>query len=352
MLNLSSKNADTRIVTFTHTAQEGTQSPVFEAHIGTDRTVTFTYSFFEYLCTQVLGVSTKTAQSRLKAQGRGYLTAAAREVLTDAELNEALDCAAKRKLGENWVTAKKSVVPRCECDNVILQAIAMMADAYLEFARAAKKAAKAAPVEAKTEAAPAAEAPAPQPSEQADLLKALSAILCPASTQDQATAAELPAQDTAPASKDQHKSQSPCGGIEPAVEEIGIVVEEDGTISTFSDHDLMRAEIDGLDPEYEEGSNAAGQGLPRPLEQGSDLQIAIFEHQDWSDWVSGPSYSSEEELDQDTCGGGFLEPEPDSAYKSHKNQGLGGGDGAGPRPCGSAFGWSDDEPFWQHIFGC
>lgn len=352
MLNLSSKNADTRIVTFTHTAQDGTQSPAFEAHISTDRTVTFTYSFFEYLCTQVLGVSTKTAQSRLKAQGRGYLTAAAREVLTDAELNEALDCAAKRKLGENWVTAKKSVVPRCECDNVILQAIAMMADAYLEFARAAKKVAKAAPVEAKTEAA---EAPAPQPSEQVDLLKALSAILCPASAQDQATAAELPAQDTAPASKDQHNSQSPCDGIEPAEEEIGIIVEEDGTISTFSDHDLMRAEIDGLDPEYEpEGTNAkaAGPGLPGPLEQGSDLQIAIFEHSDWSDWVTGPSYGSEEDLDQDCPSGAFLEPEPDSAYKSDKNAGLGGGDGAGPRPCGSAFGWSDDEPFWQYIFGC
>lgn len=346
MLNLISSNADTRIVTFTHTAQDGTQSPAFEAHIGTDRTVTFSYSFFEHLCTQVLGVSTKTAQSRLKAQGRGYLTAAAREVLTDAELNEALDCAAKRKLGENWVTAKKSIVPRCECDNVILQAIAMMADAYLEFARAAKKAAKAAPVEATTEA------PAPQPSEQTDLLKALSAILCPASSQDQGTAAELPAQDTAQASKDQHKSQSPCDGIEPAEEEIGIVVEEDGTISTFSDHDLMRAEIDGLDPEYEEGTNAAGPCLPGPLEQGSDLQIAIFEHPNWGDWVTGPSYGSEEDLDQDCPSGAFLEPEPDSAYKSDKNQGLDRGDGAGPRPCGSAFGWSDDEPFWQHIFGC
>lgn len=351
MLNLISSNADTRIVTFTHTAQDGTQSQAFEAHIGTDRTVTFSYSFFEYLCTQVLGVSTKTAQSRLKAQGRGYLTAAAREVLTEAELNEALDCAAKRKLGENWVTAKKSVVPRCECDNVILQAIAMMADAYLEFARAAKKAAKAAPVEAKTEAAPAAEAPAPQPSEQADLLKALSAILCPASTK----AAEVPAQDTAQASKDQHKSQSTCGGNDPTEEEIGIIVEEDGTISTFSDHDLMRAEIDGLDPEYEpEGNNAkaAGAGLQGPLDQGSDLKIAIFEHSNWGDWVTGPSYGSEEDLDQDFPSGAFLEPEPDSAYKSDKNAGLGGGDGAGPQPCGSAFGWSDDEPFWQHIFGC
>ena len=84
----------------------------------------------------------------------------------------------------------------------------------------------------------------------------------------------------------------------------------------------------GLDPEYEpEGNNAkaAGAGLPCPLEQGSDLQIAIFEHSDWSDWVSGPSYGSEEDLDQDCPSGAFLEPEPDSAYKSDKNAGLGRG---------------------------
>ena len=437
MFKLVSTNTAAQTIDFTFTCDNGAQSGVVQAKREGRFDILFSSSFVWFLIVNVLGVSEKTARSRIRAQG---LERALSETFfyPTAALG-LIKRVAHRNLGGVWIMSKNKMAPFADCESAVMVALDNAIITFIKATAAAKKAQAKAAAEAKVAAsqttavtkttavqAPAqaaapvtttevttAAAPAPASAsapalEQAHTPDDASSVENDASSVDQSAAlAELsaalseeagesvateplttttepgtsavtasPALSTtapsesaaaAPDSKDSPATPAPrpCGGPSPRVpcdpmepsgyevgdDEVGFIVGEDGAISHYSDPGLMRAEMDNQDPEYDEGMS--GGVLPRGcgavLEGGSAGLTVSAGHgaPDLSDAISGPCYDSEAALERDLgdFAPAYIEPEDGddaSSIPPHRP----------PRPCGSAFGWSDDEPFWRHIFGC
>lgn len=428
MFKLVSTNTAAQTIDFTFTCDNGAQSGVVQAKREGRFDILFSSSFVWFLIVNVLGVSEKTARSRIRAQG---LERALSETFfyPTAALG-LIKRVAHRNLGGVWIMSKNKMAPFADCESAVMVALDNAIITFIKATAAAKKAQAKAAAEAKvaaaqttavqapaqaaapvtttavtTAAAPApasASAPAPEQAhtpddassvendasstDQSAALAELSAALSeeagesvatePLTTTEPGTTAATaspalsttgPSEPTAeaPDSKDSPAAPAPrpCGGPSPRVpcdpmepsgyevgdDEVGFIVGEDGAISHYSDPGLMRAEVDNQDPEYDEGMS--GGVLPRGfgpvLEGGSLTASADHGAPDLSDAISGPCYDSETALERDLgdFAPAYIEPEDDddaSSTPPHRP----------PRPCGSAFGWSDDEPFWRHIFGC
>ena len=434
MFKLVSTNTAAQTIDFTFTCDNGAQSGVVQAKREGKCDFLFSSSFVWFLIVNVLGVSEKTARSRIRAQG---LERALSETFfyPTAALG-LIKRVAHRNLGGVWIMSKNKMAPFADCESAVMVALDNAIITFIKATAAANKAKAKAAAEAKVAAsqttavtkttavqAPAqaaapvtttevttAAAPAPASAsapalEQAHTPDDASSVENDASSTDQSAAlAELsaalseeagesvatepltttepgttavtafPALPTtaqsesaaaAPDSKDSPAAPAPrpCGGPSPRVpcdpmepsgyevgdDEVGFIVGEDGAISHYSDPDLMRAEVDNQDPEDDEGMS--GGVLPRgfgPVLEGGSLTASVdLGAPDLSDAISGPCYDSEAALERDLgdFAPAYIEPEDGddaSSIPPHRP----------PRPCGSAFGWSDDEPFWRHIFGC
>ena len=418
MFTLVSTNAATQTIDFTCTTETGAQSGTVQAKRAGSRSVLFSHSLVMFLILSVLGVSEKTAISRIKAQGLG--DALGEEFHSEDTSAALIKAAARRKLGTLWVMSKNKLTPFTECECVLMAAFGFAFENMLKAAAAAKKAEKAAQAQAQTAApeattpkaqprttvekagdftitrgagctvftldgmlgrdrTPAPEAPAPCPesaqttetTQTPEAPKTEATTPTPASApaaQPRSTAtksrefmttctppksiADLFAQHLsaiaaakAPRSKDSQGAHAAAPALDgqdspdlwaPDDSEVGFIAEADGGVSRFSDYEELRAAVDQTDPEYEP-PRGCGPAIPPGT-------------------IEGPCYESRDALERDAGRGlAHLDPEPTSAYKSHKHAALleRSPQSTDPQPsCGSAFGDADDEPFWQHIFCC
>lgn len=387
MFTLVSTNAATQTIDFTCTTETGAQSGTVQAKRAGSRSVLFSHSLVMFLILSVLGVSEKTAISRIKAQGLG--DALSEEFHSEDTSAALIKAAARRKLGTLWVMSKNKLTPFTECECVLMAAFGFAFENMLKAAAAAKKAEKAAQAQAQTAAPEAttpkaqprttvekagdftitrgagctvftldgmlgrdrtpapASAPAAQPRSTATKSREFMTICTPPKSIADLFAQHLSAiaAAKAPRSKDSkgaHAAAPASDGQDspdlwaPDDSEVGFIAEADGGVSRFSDYEELRAAVDQTDPEYEP-PRGCGPAIPPGT-------------------IEGPCYESRDALERDAGRGlAHLDPEPTSAYKSHKHAALleRSPQSTDPQPsCGSAFGDADDEPFWQHIFCC
>ena len=146
MFTLVSTNAATQTIDFTCTTETGAQSGTVQAKRAGSRSVLFSHSLVMFLILSVLGVSEKTAISRIKAQGLG--DALSEEFHSEDTSAALIKAAARRKLGTLWVMSKNKLTPFTECECVLMAAFGFAFENMLKAAAAAKKAEKAAQAQA------------------------------------------------------------------------------------------------------------------------------------------------------------------------------------------------------------
>lgn len=146
MFTLVSTNAATQTIDFTCTTETGAQSGTVQAKRAGSRSVLFSHSLVMFLILSVLGVSEKTAISRIKAQGLGE--ALSEEFHSEDTSAALIKAASRRKLGTLWVMSKNKLTPFTECECVLMAAFGFAFENMLKAAAAAKKAEKAAQAQA------------------------------------------------------------------------------------------------------------------------------------------------------------------------------------------------------------